>query len=56
MYSIYFIPNQSFINILHGYKLVRLPYSDIAYWKNQSKNIHVFNFLKDVFSSKLDKQ
>ena len=26
MHWIYFIPNQSFMNILHGYKLVRLPY------------------------------
>ena len=26
MHWIYFIPNQSFINMLHGYKLVRLPY------------------------------
>ena len=26
MHSINFIANQSFINILHGYKLVRLPY------------------------------
>ena len=25
MHWIYFIPNQSFMNILHGYKLVRLP-------------------------------
>ena len=27
MYWIYFISNQSFMNILNGYKLVRLPYS-----------------------------
>ena len=27
MHWIYFIPNQSFINILHGHKLVRLPLS-----------------------------
>ena len=26
MHWIYFIPNQSFMNILHGYKLVHLPY------------------------------
>ena len=26
MHWIYFIPNQSFINILHGYKTVRLTY------------------------------
>ena len=26
MHWIYFIPNQSFMNILHGYKLVRLPH------------------------------
>ena len=26
MHWIYFIPNQSFINMLHGYKLVCLPY------------------------------
>ena len=26
MHRIYFIPNQSFMNILHCYKLVRLPY------------------------------
>ena len=25
MHLIYFIPNQSFMNTLHGYKLVRLP-------------------------------
>ena len=26
IHRIHFIPNRSFINILHGYKLVRLPY------------------------------
>ena len=26
MHCIHFIPNKSFMNILHGYKLVRLPY------------------------------
>ena len=26
MHWIKFIPNQSFMNILHGYKLLRLPY------------------------------
>ena len=30
MHCIYFIPNQSFMNILHGYKLVRLPYAVVA--------------------------
>ena len=26
MHWIYFIPNESFMNILHGHKLMRLPY------------------------------
>ena len=30
MHWIYFIPKQSFTNILHGYKLVRLPYIDFT--------------------------
>ena len=31
MYWIHFIPNQSFMNILHCYKLVRLPYHNIFF-------------------------
>ena len=30
MHWIYFIPNQSFMNILHGHKLVRLPYKKVT--------------------------
>ena len=29
MHCIYLIPNQSCMNILHGHKLVRLPYCDL---------------------------
>ena len=32
MYWIYFIPNQSFMNILRGYKLARLPYWFFFKW------------------------
>ena len=31
MHWINFIPNQSFINILHGYKVVRLPYFNLIF-------------------------
>ena len=30
--KIHFIPNQSFMKILHGYKLVRLSYADIFHY------------------------
>ena len=32
MHWIYFIPNQLFMNILHGYKQVRLPYMCYRKW------------------------
>ena len=41
---IYFIPKQSFVNILHGYKLVRLPYHGLFYCITTTPSWAVWNW------------